>query len=85
MSDTTRQNPDSYLLYEYTDKIPHTARIKVQLDETVDRDLLYEAAQEAIGRFPYFRVSLMPGEWKKRLDYLYGYYAIPLAEEIQTS
>jgi len=30
-------------------------------------------------------VSLMPGDWERRLDYLYGYYAIPLAEEAPTS
>ena len=30
---------------------------------------------------PYFRVSLMPGDWERGLDYLYGYYAIPLAEK----
>ena len=34
---------------------------------------------------PYFRVSLMPGDWEKGLNYIYGYYAIPLAEEIPTS
>ena len=34
---------------------------------------------------PYFRVSLMPGDWERGLDYLYGYYAIPLAEEAPTS
>ncbi len=29
---------------------------------------------------PCFRVTLMPGDWKRRLGYAYGYYAIPLAE-----
>lgn len=52
------RNPDTYLLYEYMEKIPFTVRFKVCLDERVDEKLLNEAAQEAIERFPYFRVQL---------------------------
>ncbi len=57
-------NPDRYLLYEYMEKIPLTVRMKVCLDAPVDAALLKEAAQEAIGRFPYFsvRVALDEGE-----------------------
>ncbi|MBR3538587.1 MAG: hypothetical protein IKN79_05885 [Eubacterium sp.] len=52
------RNPDTYLLYEYMEKLPFTARIKVCLDDTVDRKLLKDAAQEAISRFPYFSVKI---------------------------
>ena len=53
-----RNNPDVYLLYEYMKKLPFTVRIKVQLDEKVDAALLEEAANEAIERFPYYRVQV---------------------------
>ena len=52
------RNPDTYLLYEYMKKNAFTVRVKVVLSETVDEKLLYEAAQEAIGRLPYFSVSV---------------------------
>ena len=51
-------NPDIYLLYEYMEKIPLTVRIKVCLDSAVDSELLENAAQESIERFPYFRVQI---------------------------
>ncbi len=51
-------NPDIYLLYEYMDKVPFTARVKVSLDDAVDVGILIETAQEAIVRFPYFSVKL---------------------------
>ena len=51
-------NPDSYLLYEYMEKLPFTVRIKVQLDAPIDAELLDQAAQEAIERFPYFKVQV---------------------------
>ena len=56
------RNPDIYLLYEYVDKVPYTVRMKVCLDAPVDAALLAQAAQEAIGRLPYFsvRVGLDP-------------------------
>ena len=53
-----KHNPDIYLLYEYKDKLPFTVRMKVCLDAPVDAALLTEAAQEAIGRFPYFSVRV---------------------------
>lgn len=52
------KNPDIYLLYEYTEKLPFTVRLKVQLDEPVDAKLLDQAAQEAIERLPYFKVQV---------------------------
>ncbi len=57
-------NPDIYLLYEYKEKMPFTVRMKVCLDAPVDAALLTKAAQEAIGRFPYFsvRVGLDEGQ-----------------------
>ena len=51
-------NPDIYLLYEYTEKLPFTVRMKVILDAPVDASILTEAAQEAIGRLPYFSVKV---------------------------
>lgn len=51
-------NPDIYLLYEYMEKVPFTVRMKVFLDAPVDAALLTEAAQEAIGRLPYFSVKV---------------------------
>ena len=53
-----RKNPDIYLLYEYMDKVPFTVRMKVLLDAPVDGEMLTEAAQEAIGRLPYFSVKI---------------------------
>ncbi len=52
------KNPDIYLLYEYMEKLPFTVRFKVQLDANIDASMLSEAAQEAIGRFPYFSVQV---------------------------
>lgn len=53
-----RKNPDIYLLYEYMEKVPFTVRMKACLDATVDVDILTKAAQDAIGRFPYFSVKV---------------------------
>ena len=53
------KNPDAYLLYEYMEKIPYTVRIKVKLNEKIDGKLLYEAAQEAANRLPYFSVKVV--------------------------
>jgi hypothetical protein len=53
-----KSNPDIFLLYEYMKKISFTVRVKLILDEPVDGELLYQAAQEAIKRFPYFSVSV---------------------------
>lgn len=52
------KNPDIYLLYEYMEKLPFTVRFKVQLDAPIDAKLLDQAAQEAIERFPYFKVQV---------------------------
>lgn len=52
------RNPDVYLLYEYSDKIPYTVRMKFNLDTEVDVEMLTKAAQEAIVRFPYFSVQV---------------------------
>ncbi len=63
-------DPDTYLLYECSKKLAFTLRIKVQLDEPVDTGILNEVAQEAFGRFPYFRVK--PG-----LDASQSYILMP--------
>ena len=52
------RNPDTYLLYEYMEKVSFTVRMKVLLDAPVDAAILTKAAQEAIGRFPYFSVKV---------------------------
>ena len=58
------QNPDVYLLYEYMKKNAFTVRVKVNLSEDVDEELLKQAAAEATTRFPYYsvRVELEEGE-----------------------
>jgi hypothetical protein len=53
---------DTYLLYEYMKKVSFTVRILVKLNENVDPDLLNEAAQEAISRYPYFSVKVRVDE-----------------------
>ncbi len=53
-----KNNPDSYLLYEYMNKLPFTVRMKACPDEGIDEKILTKAAQEAIGRFPYFAVKV---------------------------
>lgn len=57
-------NPDVYLLYEYMKKNAFTVRIKANLTEKVDEEILTQAAGEAITRFPYYsvRVGLDEGE-----------------------
>lgn len=52
-------NPDTYLLYECMNKVYFTVRMKVCLDSIIDEKLLYEAAQEAISRLPYFSIASM--------------------------
>ena len=51
-------NPDIYLLYEYLKKNPFTVRIKVRLTETIDEELLTQAAREAMTRLPYYSVKV---------------------------
>ena len=53
-------NPDTYLLYECGKKLAFTIRIKIQLDEPVDSEILSAVAQEAFERYPYFRIRVMP-------------------------
>ena len=69
------QNPDVYLLYEYMKKNAFTARIKVRLSETIDEELLTQAAREAMTRFPYFSVSV-------ELDLDENYVLLPNKEPI---
>ena len=40
------------------EKLPFTVRFKVQLDAPIDEKLLDRAAQEAIERYPYFKVQV---------------------------
>lgn len=53
---------DTYLLYEYMKKVSYTVRILVKLKENVVPELLNEAAQEAISRYPYFSVKVRVDE-----------------------
>ena len=69
------QNPDVYLLYEYMKKNAFTTRIKVRLSETIDKELLTQAAREAMTRFPYFSVSV-------ELDLDENYVLLPNKEPI---
>lgn len=52
------KNPDAYLLYECSKKVPFTVRMKYILDAPIDASLLKEAAQAAFARFPYFSVRV---------------------------
>lgn len=51
-------NPDSYLLYEYMEKLPFSIRFKVRLDEKIDGAMLEKTARKAMERFPYFSVQI---------------------------
>ena len=52
------ENPDVYLLYEYSKKNAFTVRYKVTLSEPVNEKLLTQAAGEAMTRFPYYSVKV---------------------------
>ena len=69
------KNPDAYLLYEYMEKVPYTVRIKVRLSENIDAKLLYEAAQEAVKRLPYFSVKV---ELDKEQNYVIVHNDAPI-------
>ncbi len=45
---------DSYLLYEVTPAVAYTVKVRIQLKETVDGELLRRAAERAFRRFWYF-------------------------------
>ena len=45
---------DSYLLYEVTPAVAYTVRVKIQMKETVDGQILRQAAERAFRRFWYF-------------------------------
>ena len=52
------KNPDLYLLYEYSDKLPFTVRMKVCLDCTVDPEIPTFCFQSVVFRtMPVFLVS----------------------------
>jgi hypothetical protein len=53
-------DPDTYLFYEYMDKLPFTVRMKIRLDAPVDATLLDEAAQGAIHPLSPLRCTLRP-------------------------
>ncbi len=71
-----KNNPDIYLLYEYMEKLPFTVRLKVQLDAPVDAKMLDQAAQEAIKRFPYFKVQV---GLDKKQNYTLSHNVRPIA------
>lgn len=52
--------PDTYLLYETRPNAPTNTNIRFALEATedIDGDILNEAVNEAIKRFPYFSVRL---------------------------
>ena len=45
---------DSYLLYEVTPQVAYTVKVKIQLKESVDAEILRRAAEMAFRRFWYF-------------------------------
>ena len=52
---------DSYLLYEVTPVVAYTVRVKIQLKETVDGQILRPAAERAFRRFWYFARTVRIG------------------------
>ena len=52
---------DSYLLYEVTPAVAYTVRVKIQMKETVDGQILRQAAERAFRRFWYFAKTVRLG------------------------
>ena len=52
---------DSYLLYEVTPAVAYTVRVKIQMKETVDGQILRQAAERAFRRFWYFARTVRIG------------------------
>ena len=52
---------DSYLLYEVTPAVAYTVRVKIQMKETVDGQILRQAAERAFRRFWYFAKTVQLG------------------------
>lgn len=55
--------PESYLLYDR----PYNCRIRVELDEEIDGELLSKVANTAIKRYPYFKVYVAVNDEKYEL------------------
>lgn len=55
--------PESYLLYDS----PYNCRIRVELDEEIDGELLSKVANTAIKRYPYFKVYVAVNDEKYEL------------------
>ena len=49
-----KYSPDAYLLHESNKFITFNIRIKVVMKDTVEPNVLTEAAQKAFKRFPYY-------------------------------
>ena len=55
--------PESYLLYDR----PYNCRIRVELDEEIDGEILSKVANTAIKRYPYFKVYVAVNDEKYEL------------------
>lgn len=62
--------PDSYMLYETRPNMPYntSVRVIIELTEEVDGDILREAANTAIKRYPYFSVKIERSRTKFTLE-----------------
>lgn len=63
--------PDSYMFYELRKNLPYntSVRVVVEMTEEVDGDILADAANIAIKRYPYFSVSVERGKSKFVLNH----------------
>ena len=63
--------PDSYMFYELRKNMPYNTsiRVVVEMTEEVDGDILADAANIAIKRYPYFSVSVERGKSKFVLNH----------------
>lgn len=55
------KNPDTYLLYEYMEKVPFTVRMKVCLDSKIDKELLTKGSAGGNQPFPVFQCESRAG------------------------
>ena len=70
--------PQKIFYYKFCDRVLKSADERSDNPEHPAFQKLRSLGLESTG--PYFRVSLMPGDWEQRLDYQYGNYAIAIRE-----
>ena len=73
--------PDSYMLYETRRHMPYntSVRVIIELTEEVDGDILRDAANTAIKRYPYFYVKIERSRTKFTLVPNYRFFVVILS------